>query len=215
MTLASAIGRDRPDTGARLTVVADQARLSSEVRWSSETELTAAVARTRDGRRVRLALGTELTLSWSDLGEVRSRRYQVVDVHGGSDPQWRLRPLASAESGNRRLAPRADVVVPVGVQGPDGLVVGTSLDLSASGARIAFPAATPGTRPRPLPEAGESARVVLVLDGTRLELLADVVRATAALDGTRELRAAFTDLDETARAALRSAVDQVLAAMLS
>ncbi|KQS73769.1 PilZ domain-containing protein [Modestobacter sp. Leaf380] len=215
MGLASAIGRDRPDSGARLTVVVDDARMSSQTRWSSETELTAAVARTRDGRRVRLALGSEITLCWSHLDGVRSRRYQVVDVLGGGDPQWRLHPLAPAESGNRRFAPRADVAVPVGVQGDAGLVVGTTLDLSVSGARIAFPANVPGTPLRPLPDTGQTARVVLVLDDVRLELVAEVVRLDARSDGSREIRAAFSDLDEAARDTLRAAVDQLLAAPVS
>ncbi len=214
-TLASAIGRDRPDAGARLTVLAEDARLASEVRWSGETELTAAVARTRDGRRVRLALGTELAVSWSDLGEVRSRRYAVVDIHGGGDPQWTLHPLAPAESGNRRLAPRADVAVPIGVQGPEGLLVGTTVDLSVSGARVAFAASPPGVPARSLPAAGTSARIVLLLAGTRLELRADVVVLAARTDGRRELRVAFIELDEVTRAALHAAVEALLTQQVS
>lgn len=215
MSLASAVGRDRPGTGTALTVVVDDARMSSAVRWSNEHELTAAVARTRDGRRVRLALGTELTLCWSDLGGVRSRRYVVVDVLGGGDPQWTLHPLGPAEAGNRRLAPRADVAVPVGVEGSAGLVVGTTLDLSTSGTRIAFPANPPGSPLRPLPEAGQTARIVLVVEDVRLDFLADVVRLTATADGRRELRASFSDLNEATRAALRATVDRALAAPVS
>ncbi len=215
MSLASVVGRDRPGSGDALTVVVDDARMSSVVRWSSENELTAVVARSRDGRRVRLALGTGLTLCWSAEGGVRSRRYEVVDVLGGGDPQWTLRPLGTAETGNRRMAPRADVAVPVGVQGEAGLVVGTSIDLSTSGARIAFPANTPGTPLRPLPAAGETARVVLVLDDVRLELVADVVLLTAPVDGRRELRASFSDLEAPALATLRTAVDRALTALVS
>lgn len=215
MTLASTIGRDRPDTGAPLTVVADDARLASEARWSSETELTAAVARTRDGRRVRLGLGSELVVSWSDLGEVRSRRYRVADVVGGGDPLWRLRPLAPAEAGNRRLAPRADLVVPVGVHGPDGLVVGTSIDLSVSGARLAFAAEGPESAARRLPADGEVARLVLVLADTRVEVDAEIVRTSSQAGGARELRAAFTGLDDATRTVLRSAVGRLLDAPVS
>ncbi|KQS58780.1 hypothetical protein ASG36_12310 [Geodermatophilus sp. Leaf369] len=212
MTLASTVGRDRPDSGARVTVLADDVLHATEVRLSTEVELTAAVARTRDGRRVRLALGTELLLSWSADGGVRARRYRVADVLGGGDPRWSLRPLAPAETGNRRLAPRADIAVPMAVQGPDGLVVGTTVDLSVSGARIAFPEPTLRRR---LPSAGDPARLVLVVDDVRLELDADVVDLAARPGGLRELRVAYLGLDQPTVEALRTTVERLLGERVS
>lgn len=213
MSRASLIGHDRPVEGATVSVVVDGARFSSAVRWSGETEMRVAVPRLRDGRRKRLNLGEHLTVSWWDLGKVRSRLYRVNDVAGGGDPQWQLVPAAPSQAGDRRTAPRAAVVVPVAVHGADGLVVGTSVDLSVSGARVVFPAERAGgIRHRVLPGRGEITRLVIVIGDQRLEVPAEVVKLTTSADGVREIRAAFTDLDERTMTTLLAAVVQVLGA---
>ncbi|MCW2582381.1 MAG: putative Type pilus assembly PilZ [Klenkia sp.] len=212
MTLASTIGRDRPGDGARVTVLHEDVLHATRVGQSTELDLTVAVARTRDARRVRLGLGAGLLLSWSADGSVRSRHYRVDDVQGGVDPQWLLRPLAPAGTGDRRLAPRAVIAVPVAVQGLDGLVVGTSVDLSVSGARISFPEST---QRRGLPGAGGPTRVVLVVDDVRLELDAHVVDLATRPGGVRELRVAYLGLDQATVATLRTTVDRLLGLPLS
>lgn len=63
-----------------------------------------------------------------------------------------------------------------------------------------------------LPDRGEITRLVIVIGDQRLEVPAEVVKLTTAADGAREIRAAFTDLDERTTTTLLAAVVQVLGA---
>lgn len=209
MALASVVGRDRPEVGASVdaAVPGRQGRAGCEVRWSSELELTVSAGRDRAGERVPVSAGDELALSWRDLGEVRTRRYELVAVTEGTDPTWRLEPLGPAEAGNRRNAERVGMEVPVGLHLSDGLLVGTTVDLSLTGGRAVFPGDSPGARPRVLPAPGEQVAVTIALGDGRLELRAETVSVGLLTGGRRDLRFAVVELDDAGRERLRTAVE--------
>ncbi len=194
----SVFGRDRPERGSSLHVVLDGVPLVSTAGASSEVELFAEVPMTRSGRRPRLALGTELQVSWGWRDKVRTRAYRVTDVVSGvsGHPSWRLVPLAPSVEGTRRAVPRHTLSLPAVLVLEEARWSGQTVDLSVAGVRLAFPPVTTA-QPGDLPEPGTSGELALLLDGERVAVPVSVVRAAVLPDGTRDVRVFVTgDLDE-------------------
>lgn len=210
MTELQAPGVSRPESSTTVEVVAagSTTHARSLVESSLEQELVLEVGTDPTGRRVRLALGAVVSVWWTpEDTPVRCRSYEVVDIRGGGVPTWRLRPLGPPTDGDRRSSPRAPLHVPVGLAMPSGMLLGETADLSEGGLRAVFvaePTAGFGDVPHPLPDAGERATMVVVLDGSRVELRCRVVQRQRLGDGRRSLRVAFEDVPEDVRARLRA-----------
>lgn len=200
-----------PASGTTVEVVAGgEAHAESRVDSSLEQELVLEVGTDQTGRRIRLALGAQVSVWWTPPDTpVRCRGYEVVDVRGGRTPTWRLRPTSEATDGDRRATPRVRVHVPVGIAMPSGMLVGETADVSEGGLRAIFvaePTAGFGDVAHPLPDVGERASVAVVLDGTRVQLRCRVVHRQRLADGRRSLRVAFEELPENVRIRLRTIV---------
>lgn len=194
----SVFGRDRPERGSSLHVVLDGVPLVSTAGASSEVELVAEVPMTRSGRRPRLALGTELQVSWGWRDKVRTRPYRVVDVVStvSGHPSWRLSPLSPSVEGTRRAVPRHSLALPAVLVLEESRWSGQTVDLSVAGVRLAFPPVT-SAAVGDLPEPGTAGELALLLDGERVAVPVSVVRASVLPDGTRDVRVFVTgDLDE-------------------
>jgi hypothetical protein len=207
----------RPASGTVVDVVTGVGSTSARslVDSSLEQELVLEVGCDATGRRVRLALGAQVTVWWSpDETPVRSRPYEVVDIRGGGIPTWRLRPTGPAGDGERRGSPRAPIHVPVGVAMPSGMMLGETADVSEGGLRAIFaaePTAGFGDVAHPLPDVGDRADIAVALDGKRIELRCRVVHRSRLADGRRSLRLAFEDVDDELRSRLRATVALELA----
>ncbi len=207
----------RPPAGAAVEVVVGSGgqQAHSRVADSQDQELVLEVATDQAGRRIRLPLGIEVSVWWTPPdAPLRFRRYQVLDVRGGSVPTWRLRPLGDPADGDRRGAPRAPLHVPVGLALPSGMLLGETLDVSESGLRAVFAAAPTagfGEIPFVLPDVGERATMALLLADTRVEVGCRVVHRERLPDGRRTFRVAFEELPTEVRARVRTATALELA----
>lgn len=217
MTELQAPGLSRPERGSTVEVVAagSSTHARSPVQSSLEQELVLEVGTDPAGRRVRLALGSVVSVWWTpEDTPVRCRGYEVVDIRGGVVPTWRLRPLGPPTDGDRRAAPRAPLHVPVGLAMPSGMLLGETADLGEGGLRAIFtaePTSGYGDVTHPLPEIGERATLAVALDGGRIELRCRVVARHRLADGRRTLRVAFEDVPDDVRSRLRAATALELA----
>jgi hypothetical protein len=105
-----------------------------EAAHSDELVLTPAEDRTRQQRR--LAVGERLEVIWRGPDDLLSLPAELVAVENEADPLWHLRPLGPAIRGQRRASVRAPMVTTVWFEGPQGPVLGTTLDVSEGGLRV-------------------------------------------------------------------------------
>lgn len=211
---------DRPVIGMPVEVVGVQGspQAVSRVENSLDHELVLAIGIDANGRRVRLGLGAEVLVWWAPDGITRYRPYEVADVRGGEFPTWLLRPAGPCSEGDRRSSPRVDLVVPVGLITPIGMVLGESTDMSEGGVRAIFTAAPTagfGDVVQPFPEVGELALLAVVLGGSRVELRSRVLQTQRMPDGRRLLRAAFEEMPEEVRIRLRATTSQEIGRQLA
>ncbi|MGY1728229.1 flagellar brake protein [Geodermatophilus sp. SYSU D01062] len=167
--------------------------LTSFVEEATGGELVVSVAQDASQRRVRLEPGETLELVWRGPEELRSVPAELLEVHGGDAPTWRLRLTGPASRGQRRAAVRAPLSLPVEVTAGGQRRSGTTRDLSEGGTHCLLDGEPDRTGAL---EPGGVVHVRLDVDGRAVAVKAEVVRRHPREDKRPELSLRFIGLAE-------------------
>lgn len=116
-------------------------------------------------------VGDMVAVFWQASDSIRSLPAEVLDVdHHGAMIRWRLQIRGEAEVTQRRKAVRGRVGVPVEVGHSAYDLIGETVDLSETGARVAVDAL--GLEPEP----GSSVDLVITLEDGEIKTRGEVVR---------------------------------------
>lgn len=192
-------GVDHPETRTVLDVTVEgrEDALVSFVVDADGEDLTVTVGQDRNGLRVRVPVGDRVDVVWQGPSGPRSLATEVVAVELGEDPVWRLRPVAAAQSAQRRNAVRTPVVLPVTLRTSGAEWGGTTVDLSEAGLRARWQVSR-GATGVPGPEsAGHVVGVDVALDdGDVLSCAGALVRVHAREETWFEASLRFIELSE-------------------
>jgi PilZ domain len=197
--------QDRPEesTQADVTLVARGLTATAQVEVSNEN--TIVVRPLGEGSEWLQAIkpGDPVALYWVSGYEERSLPATITSVEAGEEPLWHLVATGPAERSQRRRTVRARLEVPVVIPWLDGLLVGSSVDMSEAGLRVLVDGW--GLPPDP----GAPAQVSITLDDVTVDVQGLIVRQQA--QGPRWLLSMqFRELPEKEATVLRRRVFQAL-----
>ncbi|SEL11002.1 PilZ domain-containing protein [Blastococcus sp. DSM 46786] len=196
---------DRPEesTQADVTLVARGLTATAQVEVSNEN--TIVVRPLGEGTEWKRAIkpGDPVALYWVSGYEERSLPAKITSVEVGEEPLWHLVPTGPAERSQRRRTVRARVEVPVVMPWLDGLLVGSTVDLSEAGLRALVDGwGLP-------PEPGTRAHMTLTIGDDTVDVRGAIVRQQ--VQGARWLLSMqFHDVEEKDADGLRRRVFQAL-----
>ena len=200
-------GVDVPEVKDVVDVVADgrDSSLVSFVEAASDQEIVLTVARGRDDLRVSLPVGERFQILWRGIDELRSRPVVWGGVDRGEPRGWRGRPAAPATRGQRRRAVRVQMGRTVQMDVGNVQLVGTTLDVSEGGMRVALgrDVVTP-------PAPGVVAAIRLQLSRGEVACAAEVLQHFHREDGPPFLSFRFIDLPSRTEDLIRGEVFEEL-----
>ena len=197
------VNRPQETTQADVTLVTRGLTVTAQVEVS--TEHLIVVRPDGEGTAWKTAVkdGDPVALYWISGYEERTLPARIVEVEAGEQPLWHLAATGPAERSQRRRTVRARVELPVVLPWLDGLLVGSTVDLSEAGMRVLVDGwGLP-------PEPGTVAQASITLDDTTVDVRGQIVRQQA--NGPRWLLSLqFHELPETTGDQLRRRVFRAL-----
>jgi c-di-GMP-binding flagellar brake protein YcgR len=133
----SDIAGSRPPESAQadLTVVARGLTVTARVERSSDSMLVVHPQGAIAALEPWVKRGARVEVFWVGDQEELSLPARIEDFEAGDQPRWHLTPTGPAERSQRRKAVRAHLELPVVIPWLDGLMSGTTVDLSEAGMR--------------------------------------------------------------------------------
>ncbi|MGY2066614.1 PilZ domain-containing protein [Blastococcus sp. SYSU DS0619] len=167
---------DRPEesTQADVTLVARGLTVAARVEISNENAIVVSPLGEGAGWKQAVEPGNPVAIYWVDGYEERTLPARITSVEVAEEPLWHLVATGPAERSQRRRTVRARVELPVVMPWLDGLLVGTTVDLSEAGMR----ALVDGWGLAP--EAGTPAQVSITLDDDTVHVPGHIVRQQVA-----------------------------------
>jgi PilZ domain len=201
-------GTDYPEVRTVVDLL-PSSRPDAMISWvekAHSTELVLAPAEDRMRQPGGLAVGERLDVVWRGPTDLLSLPAELTGIESGADPVWLLRPLGPAIRGQRRASVRAPMVTSVWFEGPQGAMLGTTLDVSEGGLRVLLDARATAEPPDEAadgaPVPGSVVPLVLTLGDDDLPCRGEVLRRIRR-DDRWELTLRFVGMHENTQDFIR------------